>query len=60
MKSFQLEKGGTGKNQAIQSGGLFLIFGIIFYFLVSPMIGIILGALGLVLLLGGLFATESN
>lgn len=60
MPSFKLDKSDSLKDQILSGGALLLIIAIIFYFLVWPLIGVILGVLGLILLLAGLFAKEEK
>jgi multisubunit Na+/H+ antiporter MnhG subunit len=55
--SFKLEKGGNAKEQARTGGLLVLILGIITFFLV-PILGFVLGALGLIFLLASFGAKE--
>lgn len=58
MGSFKLEKGGSAKSQALSGGALLAILGIVSFFVIAPIVGIILGALGLVFVIGGLAASE--
>lgn len=60
MPSFKLDMSDSLKDQILSGGALLLIIAIIFYFLVWPLIGVILGVLGLILLLAGLFAKEEK
>ncbi len=56
--SFKLQKGGSAKNQAVSGGALLIILGIVAFFVIAPVAGIILGALGIVFVIGGLAASE--
>ena len=58
MASFKLESGGNAKEQAKSAGALLVILGIVCYFLIHVYAGYVLGALGLVLLIGSFAATE--
>jgi hypothetical protein len=57
-KSLKLQKGGSAKEQATKAGLLLMVFGVLFFFLVNSAVGFILGGVGLILLLGGLGASE--
>ena len=56
--SFKLQSGGSAKTQAVSGGALLLILGIVGFFLVSAVAGVILAALGIVFIIGGLVASE--
>lgn len=58
MGSFKLEKGGSAKSQALSGGALLAILGIVSFFVIAPIVGIILAALGIVFIIGGLAASE--
>ena len=56
--SFKLQKGGNAKSQARSAGVLCVILGIVSYFLIWEVLGLILGVIGVVLVLASYAATE--
>lgn len=58
MKSFKLEKGGSGKNQAVQGGVFLALIGVPVMLLVMLEVGVAMIVLGLVLAIGGTFASN--
>lgn len=55
--SFKVQKGGSSKDQAVQVGVLMIVLGLLGGFLVHE-IGFGLAVLGLIVAIGGRFASE--
>jgi hypothetical protein len=58
MSSFKLAKSKGAKAEAISGGIMILAIAIPVYFLISVLASVVMGGIGLMLILGGLGATE--
>jgi hypothetical protein len=58
MGSFKLEKGGSAKNQAVQGGVFLALLGVPVMILVMFEAGLVMVLLGLVIAIGGKFASS--